>query len=431
MARAAALPAPRAELVGLLCAARMAPLEDMPRLVAADWLEEHGDEADLARAAFIRAQVKRSRKQKFGQRTQDFSAEERKLLKKHRAAWEGGLGPLAEEGTIGYVRGLIDFRCSTDALLKKANGPHLRSEAAAWLDELVLEGCTLASLKKVLATPVVPWLGGLVAPSCGLGPEACRAIASCEGLSGVQTLDLNYNNIENEGAAALARSPHLGGVSHLDLWISRIGSDGAKALAESRTLGHPVWLNLGGNSIGEAGIRALAGSAFLENARRLLLWGNGLGSLGVAALLKSPTLGPVEELYLNDNRLGLRGAKALASWPGLSRVQTLSLWGNRFEGRGGAALAEAPFDELRMLLLQGNGIGDEAAIALANNPRLRKLEQLDLNGNDLTDATARAILDSASLPRLKNLSISGNDLSTRMMTALGERYTLSVSDEVP
>ena len=61
--------APRAELVSLLAAARLAPWDDMPRQVVADWLEEHGGPADLARATFIRSQLKRAAKLKFGKRT--------------------------------------------------------------------------------------------------------------------------------------------------------------------------------------------------------------------------------------------------------------------------------------------------------------------------------------------------------------------------
>jgi uncharacterized protein (TIGR02996 family) len=52
-------PAPaRPELTALLEACKDAPDEDAPRLVLADWLEEHGGEADRARAAFIRLQLR-------------------------------------------------------------------------------------------------------------------------------------------------------------------------------------------------------------------------------------------------------------------------------------------------------------------------------------------------------------------------------------
>src|SRR4051812_42241662 len=43
-------------LESLLIEARLAPGDDAPRLVLADWLEENGGEADRARGEFIRLQ---------------------------------------------------------------------------------------------------------------------------------------------------------------------------------------------------------------------------------------------------------------------------------------------------------------------------------------------------------------------------------------
>ena len=45
------------EREALLHAIRLEPDEDTPRLVYADWLDEHGDEADRAHAEQIRVQI--------------------------------------------------------------------------------------------------------------------------------------------------------------------------------------------------------------------------------------------------------------------------------------------------------------------------------------------------------------------------------------
>ena len=42
---------------GLLRAILDDPHDDVPRLVYADWLEEHGDETERVRAEFIRVQI--------------------------------------------------------------------------------------------------------------------------------------------------------------------------------------------------------------------------------------------------------------------------------------------------------------------------------------------------------------------------------------
>ncbi len=421
---------PRSELVSLLTAARMAPWEDTPRLIVADWLEENGDAADQARAAFVRQQVKRSAKLKFGKRDREPSREEKRLLAAHKDAWLGGLPSLDDGADINWVRGLVDMRVGMEAFVKKPARATLESEAAAWLDEVQFNGVTAARLKKFLALPVAGWVGGLIVGSNNLGGAECRLIAGAERLAGLHTLDMNYNELGDEGAAALADSPHLGNVSHLDLWICQIGPEGARALAGSRTLAPPDWLNLGGNSIGEEGARALAGSPFLSRTRRLLLWGNGIGSAGVVEMMKGP-LGPLEELYLNENRLGAPAARAIASWPGLPGLRTLSLWGNTLRARGGVALLSADLSSLRMLLLANNGVGDDTALALADNTRLRGLEQLDLSSNGITDAGVRALLDSPHLVKLKNLNLSGNDISAGLTAELAERFDPSVNDEVP
>src|SRR5438045_1269766 len=57
MARRAPVTEPRAELLGLLQAAKQQPDDDSTRLVLADWLEENGTAADAARAEFIRLQL--------------------------------------------------------------------------------------------------------------------------------------------------------------------------------------------------------------------------------------------------------------------------------------------------------------------------------------------------------------------------------------
>src|SRR5262245_56805489 len=44
------------DLASLLSACKETPDDDAPRLVLADWLEEHGDEEGRARAEFVRVQ---------------------------------------------------------------------------------------------------------------------------------------------------------------------------------------------------------------------------------------------------------------------------------------------------------------------------------------------------------------------------------------
>src|SRR5262245_59429136 len=63
MAKRAAPKPPRNELLALLRAAKRQPDDDAPRLVLADWLQEHGDDEDRARAEYIRLDLRLARMQ--------------------------------------------------------------------------------------------------------------------------------------------------------------------------------------------------------------------------------------------------------------------------------------------------------------------------------------------------------------------------------
>ena len=69
-------PAPRPEVLAFLRAAREQSDDDTPRLVLADWLEEHGSEADVARAALVRLQCERARLDKGDPRADDLREQE-------------------------------------------------------------------------------------------------------------------------------------------------------------------------------------------------------------------------------------------------------------------------------------------------------------------------------------------------------------------
>ena len=68
----------------LLAAILDAPDDDAPRLVFADWLDEHG-EPD--RAAFIRVQIERARLPEDDPRAEALKAREDALLRAHREVW--------------------------------------------------------------------------------------------------------------------------------------------------------------------------------------------------------------------------------------------------------------------------------------------------------------------------------------------------------
>src|SRR5262245_8775489 len=79
------------------------PDDDGPRLVFADWLEDHGDPA---RAEFIRVQCELARIEEDDDRRIELKRREGQLLKEHSDRWTAGLEEVADSWR--FDRGLIE-----------------------------------------------------------------------------------------------------------------------------------------------------------------------------------------------------------------------------------------------------------------------------------------------------------------------------------
>src|SRR5262245_48701346 len=80
-----------------------APEDDAPRLVYADWLDDHGDSD---RAEFIRVQCDLARRPKYDPDRPPLEARERELLKKHEARWAKPLMGFGRD--LRFRRGFVD-----------------------------------------------------------------------------------------------------------------------------------------------------------------------------------------------------------------------------------------------------------------------------------------------------------------------------------
>jgi uncharacterized protein (TIGR02996 family) len=200
------------------------PGDDAPRLIYADWLEEHGDPR---RAEFIRLQCDLARMAEGDPRRPVLQAREWDLLAAHGAAWAGPLQGLVERPE--FRRGFIEKVQVTAAVF-------LRDGEALF---------RLTPLREVVLREV----GGDL-------PQ----VVHCPHLARLTVLGLSHNRIGAAGAAALASSPHLARLTELDLSDNGIGAEGATALAASPHLANLTTLLLGGNGIGAAGAAALAAS---------------------------------------------------------------------------------------------------------------------------------------------------------------------------
>ena len=411
----------------LLSAIIADPDDDRPRLVYADWLEEHGQRD---RARLIRVQIELAHGPDNADDTRGLRAEEEQL----EAACENALPRLDGITWGGFERGLVRsvyaatpaafyrhasvigemgsvYRVSFDNL----DGFDLLGQVPVLARFTELNVCDDPhwgirdgdrehrfndDLQSVLASPHCPRLRRLELNVCQLGPRGAKAIANCPRLKSLVHLCLVDNYIGDEGMVALAASSYLTALRHLRIYLNNIGAAGVEALAASVSLG---------------GIEELYLGEF---------WPHYIGPVAGVALGRSPYLTHLRELCLHD-KIEALGAAGLAQAPNLAKLTYLDLC--YAEGPDAArALAASPYlHQLKGLKLYACEIGDEGAKALARSPVLTTLEDLDLTYNDLTDEGAQALAASPYLERLNQGGLEierGNRLTANGMQALRARF---------
>jgi len=270
----------------LLAAVIDAPDDDLPRLVYADWLEEHGDAAGRVRAAFIRLQVELARLASDDPRRPA-------LEERERAEWRG-LWPRAYHADLPQldkvrwgtgrfeepqlVRGFVE-------LLRVRNWKVLADHGAA-----LFRAAPIRHLQVDFELPT---------------PGTMKKLAAWPLLRRLRALSMDYRSyrpgIGDPAARALAASPHLGGLRELSL----VSDD-----------------------ITQAGVRELLAAPWLSGLRRLDLTYNPIGDEGTALIAASPAVGGLEELLLRRTEAGNRSARAFAESPSPGGLRLLDLSGN-------------------------------------------------------------------------------------------------------
>lgn len=328
------------------------PDDDLPRLVYADWLDDHDEPA---RAEFIRVQIELARLPLNDPRRPELAARERRLLTDHRDAWRL---PQFPDQVQTFRRGFVERIAATGEWLLAH--PHSLPAAplvcALKIVNAASAGAALAGLPgldriaRLDLSNTLPG-GGFSIPAfltdaalghlrtlnlglCGLWPWAVLPLLEVDRLGQLDRLDLWGNPFGDEGVTAIAASPNLANLEHLDLsaheqpFANCVHADGAAALAASGTLTKLRTLDLSDHYIGDAGLISLVGSPNSRNLKRLAVAYNDVGLLGdsgIEAVVTSPHLGDLKELGFGGNRLSPLGAEALAAWPHLEQMRFVDL----------------------------------------------------------------------------------------------------------
>ncbi len=388
------------------------PEDDTPRLVYADWLDDHGDPE---RAEFIRVQIELAQLEEWGARRPGLEQRQKRLLKLHARQW--GEGMVRKVYGSEFRRGFLEkielppnvFLASADELFRRFPLRRLRL-GSSFGDP---------AIRALAASPHLARLTELEIPYSRMTPAGLGALVSSPHVRGLKVLEIDFNGIGADGARVIAAAPNLAGLTELTVQTCEIGGAGAAALAGSPHLAGLAKLDLMVNEIDDTGAVALARSPHLRNLAELSLWNNDVGPAGARGILSArwPRL---RRLYLSCNELGLEGVQALTSAPGLRGLTVLGLGVVCLRSAKAKRLAVAQalagsphVAGLKGLHLFRDHVGDAGASALAGSPHLANLADLDLHENDITDDGSQALLSSPHLVGLQRINLTSNSVSPK------------------
>jgi uncharacterized protein (TIGR02996 family) len=273
-----------------ICAA---PDDDTPRLVYADWLEEHGDRD---RAEFIRVQIELARRGECDPSATPLREREYQLLARHEREWLAHLAPWRAtwlRNRAEFRRGFVEevevcprkFLRRPDRLF--ASRPIRWLGLREWVNDT--QCARLARLPLLLRLRWLSFSLGRGVMTTGLGRLlASPYLANLEGLvidiPSARETDWGIGSIRPEQLRRLAESPHLGRLRHLSFIDQGIEDEAAEILASSRAFPALTHLDLRGDGLTDRGAAALAASPHLERLRWLGLEGSGLTAAGRALL---------------------------------------------------------------------------------------------------------------------------------------------------
>src|SRR5262249_51692174 len=294
--------------------------DDTPRLVFADWLDEHGGDSDRALAEFIRLECEADKVSENEEQKERAKA----LLATHGAAW---FGPVAD---TSIVRAFETERGFVTIIELPPN--QFTAHAAA-----IFEHCPLIQevflthsghWKRCFARPEWARVSRFGAADCVRTSQAAARLAESPHLTNLRDLSLAFSAVGPRGAEAIGRSPHLVKLESLDFLDSHVQDRGAAAVLAGRQFAGLVELGLAGNDLTNATARALASATHLNRLTSLSLHDNRLTDKGMEHLASAPHRPRLTILNLHTKRFGDAGAEALLASPHLSRLSSLAIGSN-------------------------------------------------------------------------------------------------------
>jgi uncharacterized protein (TIGR02996 family) len=287
----------------LLAAIDANPEEDTPRLVYADWLDEHGQ---AIRAEFIRVQVEVARVETLPRiilnRYVDLFRRQQDLLDNHRAELLGPLASLPKNVnvTVEFDRGFVsELTLSFGAFL------HSRVEIVATrpLPRVVIRDAT-GPVRNMLGYQLHPYVTEPYS-------ENVASIGTISGRTVAERSEREDGPVVQTDAFRGSLWPRL---VELDLSGCRLGDANFAALVQANSLPVLADLDISANDLSHAAVTALLDSSLPLRLRRLILGGNPIGddaAIELAARLPRGAADQLRTLNLRRTHLGQPAHQAL------------------------------------------------------------------------------------------------------------------------
>lgn len=459
------------------------PADDAPRLIYADWLEEHGDPL----GEFIRVQCALEQVPEYDERHPALKLREEELMLRHYRQWDAALREEFEgfeSYNADYRRGFINrIMLPVEMLLRKAArlpelapglcGLELHSPENVAEARQLLETGWLSRISELVLNSVQPdalqvlFNSGQLASLTSLAVHyaedhsvrVAEQIASCRSLRNLRTLDLTEVALGTRGLQAILSSPNLKRLKTLKL--TDVSLAAIRRLADAPLAGQLETLvfDFGDDNFTDAHVSALAASPYLQRLRLLSFHGDTCGDESALALAQSSTLRQLRShnfggTKINDAAIaamtrsrtlarshwldshhcgGDEAAAAVARSPYWKQLNYLALGCERMTEEGAKVLAaSANLASMRVLHLCSSRIGADGAAALAESEHLAGLHSLYLQHVEIGDEGLSRLLASPSFSNLRELVVTNAKIGTRGAEALikgplGQLRKLSLS----
>jgi uncharacterized protein (TIGR02996 family) len=332
--------------LALMAAIVANPAEDTPRLALADWLQEHGDEHDRARAEHIRLQIEYAPLKIGSVARGKLQRPAIKLQKRHAERWLGPLADYAFEHSAPddeglFERGLLQWwmQNAKHFVQKKIQKAVCEWFPRVGVNRLVLLGPT-APPKLVAASPALAWVPSFEWDQGMIDDAGLTALAASRHFARLGTFGLDGVKLTDRGLLAFADAgtmPNLRRVQLRSGGKAKYTAAGILAVVGSERLPRLCELDLDCDQPKSLDYKALFADARLGRLKGLQLgWKSDVGTA-----VRSPHLTGLEDLSANEITLTVEDIDALLANPALKNLKRLALDGV------GSRLPPAPVKRLR------------------------------------------------------------------------------------